>query len=148
MIEIVAMRPGDALWQDTITLAENCSWRAGKALADIMRNDRLLDWELVFAACENGVPVGFCTLAERDELPEELDFTPFIGFVFVDEAHRGRRISQKLIEAAMERARNLGYDRVYIMSGEQGLYEKYGFEKLGDYKTIYGYVDQLFEKRT
>ena len=30
------------------------------------------------------------------------------------------------------------------MSGEIGLYEKYGFVKLGDYETIYGSVDQLF----
>ena len=33
---------------------------------------------------------------------------------------------------------------IYIMSGEIGLYEKYGFVKLGDYKTVYGSVDQLF----
>ena len=32
------------------------------------------------------------------------------------------------------------------MSGEVGLYEKYGFEKLGDYATIYGTTDQLFAK--
>ncbi len=30
--------------------------------------------------------------------------------------------------------------------GEQGLYEKYGFMKLGDFETIYGGMDQLFEK--
>lgn len=30
------------------------------------------------------------------------------------------------------------------MSGEIGLYEKYGFIKLGDYKTVYGSIEQLF----
>ena len=25
-----------------------------------------------------------------------------------------------------------------------GLYEKYGFRKIGDFKTIYGWTDQLF----
>lgn len=34
----------------------------------------------------------------------------------------------------------------YIMSGEQGLYEKYGFVKMGDFKTRYGTEDQLFQK--
>ena len=43
-------------------------------------------------------------------------------------------------------ARELGYEKIYIMSGEIGLYEKYGFQKLGDYETIYGSVDQLFVK--
>lgn len=28
----------------------------------------------------------------------------------------------------------------YILSGEIGLYEKYGFVKIGDYKTIYGSI--------
>jgi ribosomal protein S18 acetylase RimI-like enzyme len=28
------------------------------------------------------------------------------------------------------------------MSGEQGLYEKYGFTKLGDFETIYGGMDR------
>ena len=32
------------------------------------------------------------------------------------------------------------------MSGEVGMYEKYSFTKVGDYKTIYGSVDQLFSK--
>lgn len=31
-----------------------------------------------------------------------------------------------------------GFSIVYIMSGEVGLYEKYGFEKIGDYAAIYG----------
>ena len=32
------------------------------------------------------------------------------------------------------------------MSGEVGLYEKYGFRKIGDYGTIYGSVEQLFSR--
>jgi ribosomal protein S18 acetylase RimI-like enzyme len=32
------------------------------------------------------------------------------------------------------------------MSGEIGLYEKYGFTKMGKYKTIYDSIDQLFYK--
>ena len=28
------------------------------------------------------------------------------------------------------------------------LYEKYGFKKLGDYKTIFGSIDQLFVRST
>ena len=79
-------------------------------------------------------------------MPEQYDFSPFIGFVFVDEKYRGNRISEKLINAAIEYAIKIGYKKVYIMSGEHGLYEKYGFEKVGDFETIYNTVDQLFVK--
>ena len=51
-----------------------------------------------------------------------------------------------MIEYACDYAKELGYPKMYIMSGEQGLYEKYGFRKLGDYVTIYGTTDQLFQK--
>ena len=87
-------------------------------------------------------------MAEKDELPKEYQFTPFIGFVFVDEPYRGNRLSELMIQSAVLYARELGYEKVYILSGEIGLYEKYGFEKLGDYKTIFGSIDQLFVKST
>ena len=70
-----------------ISYAENCSWGAGKELARLMREDGFKEWERVFAACENGEIAGFCTLTERDEMPPEYPFTPFIGFVFVAEKH-------------------------------------------------------------
>lgn len=87
-------------------------------------------------------------MSEKDELPSKYEFTPFIGFVFVDEQYRGKRLSELMIKSATSYAYELGYKKIYIMSGEIGLYEKYGFNKLGDYETIYGSIDQLFVKST
>ena len=50
-----------------------------------------------------------------------------------------------MIRAALGYAKEIGYPSVYIVSGEQRLYEKYGFEKIGDYETIYGTTEQLFQ---
>ena len=98
-------------------------------------------------ACVNGKAAGFCTLTERDELPEKYDvFTPFIGFAFVSEPYRGNRLSELMMQKICLYARGLGYKKIYIMSGEIGLYEKYGFLKIGDYETVYGSTDQLFVK--
>lgn len=144
MTEIHCMTQGHKYWRDTIDLAARCSWKAGPFLAQQMRANAFAPWERVFAACVDGKVAGFCTLAERDELPDSVALTPFIGFVFVDEPYRGHRLSEQMIECAIAHARDLGYARVYLMSGEIGLYEKYGFQKLGDYRTIYDTVDQLF----
>ena len=73
--------------------------------------------------------------------------SPFIGFAFVDEKCRGQRLSEKMINVATEYAKSAGYNKIYILSGEIGLYEKYGFEKIGDEETTYGTVDQLIQKR-
>ena len=146
MTEIYVMSQGHEFWGKTMSAAESCSWRAGPYLAQKMAGNDFKEWERVFCAVENGEVVGFCTLTEKDELPEKYDFTPFIGFVFIDEQYRGKRLSQLLINHAAEYAHGLGYRKIYVMSGEVGLYEKYGFVKLGDYKTIYDATEQLFVK--
>lgn len=145
-MEIRIIKYGDPLWNKTIIFAEKCSWKAGPYLAEMMRNNSFQDPERVIVAVENGSIIGYCTFVMKDELPEDCVYSPFIGFVFVDEKSRGKRVSGKMISAASEYAKSIGYEKIYILSGEQGLYEKYGFEKKGDFQTIYGSVDQLFEK--
>lgn len=147
-MEIYAMTSGHELWDETISFAENCSWNGGRFLAGLMRQDRFCDWERVFVACSNGQIVGFCTFTQKDEISLEYDFSPFIGCVFVDEKQRGKRISEMMIDNVIDYARTVGYDRVYIMSGEKGLYEKYGFKLIGHYKTVFGSTEQLFIKNT
>lgn len=137
---------GHKLWDKTIEFAKKCSWGAGTCLAKKMKHNDFESNERVFIAlCDDDI-AGFCTLTNKDELPTEYDFEPFIGFVFVDSKYRGHRLSERLIDAACEDAEKQGYAAIYIMSGEIGLYEKYGFKKIGDYKTIYDSVDQLFSR--
>ena len=143
-MEIQMMQKGHSLWDKTISFAESCSWKAGPYLAAHMKLNAFRDWERVVVAIENETLVGYCTFSERDGLSKEYDYSPFIGFVFVDERHRGKRISEKMIQQILSYAKSIGFLTVYIMSGEQGLYEKYGFEKIDDFYTIYGTTDQLF----
>lgn len=144
MIEIHLMTAEHTYWKETISFAEKCSWKAGPFLAKKMKENEFKEWERVCAVCVDGKVAGFSTFTEKDELSEQYDFTPFIGFAFVDERYRGKRLSEMMIQSIISYAKELGYEKVYIMSGEIGLYEKYGFVKLGDYETIYGSVDQLF----
>lgn len=143
-IKIYLMTAEHIYWKETISLAEKCSWKAGSLLAKKMEKNEFKEWERVCAVCVNGKVTGFSTFAEKDEMPKQYDFTPFIGFVFVDEKYRGQRLSEKMIQRIIAYAKELSYDKIYLMSGEMGLYEKYGFVKLGDYETVYGSVDQLF----
>ena len=146
-MEINVISYGHPLWDETISFAENCSWKAGTYLAKRMRNNEFADIERVIVTTENDKPVAYCTFSLKDELPETSEYTPFIGFMFVDEKCRGKRVSEKLIEVASEYAKSIGYETIYILSGEVGLYEKYGFTKIGDEETTYGTVDQLFQKK-
>lgn len=142
---IEPIRQGHPLWEKTAEFAQNCSWKAGMFLAEKMRRNGFLDWERVIIAAVQNEIAGFCTFTEKDELPADSGFSPFIGFVFVDERYRGNRLSGQMIRSALRYAGEIGYQTVYLLSGEQGLYEKYGFEKIGEYETIYGTTDQLFQ---
>lgn len=145
-IDIQIMKKDHKYWNATAEFAMNCSWRAGGYLAKLMCENAFAEEERVVVALVDGNIAGFCTYAKKDELPEEYDFTLFIGFMFVDEKYRGKRLSEKLIQTACNHAMNNGFTKMYIMSGEIGLYEKYGFEFLGMYQTIYDSEDQLFVK--
>ena len=145
-MEIQLITRSHPLWGKAIAFAERSSWKAGPVLAKRMRENAFREWERVIVAAEGDRIAGYCTITERDELPEKYGYTPFIGFVFVDERYRGRRISERMIGEASRYAKTLGYPAIYSMSGERGLYEKYGFEKAGEFETIYGTKDQLFRK--
>ena len=146
-MEVLMIKNGNQIWEKTISFARECSWRAGKALAEKMEKNDFPGWERVIVAVDNDNIVGFCTIAEKDELSDDYCYSPFIGFMFVDERWRGKRISEQMINCGCDYAIELGYQEVFIMSGEKGLYEKYGFKKLGNFETIYGTTDQLFSKK-
>lgn len=116
----------DELWNKVTNYAENCSWKSGKSLANSMKNNEFKDWERVIAAVDDDKICGYCTVAKTDCIPN-VSYTPYIGFMFVDEQHRGKRLSQKLIERAMEYLKSVGFDKAYLVSDHENLYEKYGF---------------------
>lgn len=121
----------DPLWQSLIAYGDACSWSAGRYFADYMRSNSLRDWERVFIAYEENEIAGYCTFSRKDCIPN-VPYTPYIGYVFVGEAYRGHRLSQKMIDAVISYATNLSFQQVYLVSDHKNLYEKYGFVKVDE----------------
>lgn len=144
-MEIIRLTHAHPLWNATIDFAENCSWIAGKHLADMMRENRFNGWEAMFAAVENGLPAGFRTFLSKDYYPENL-YSPWTSSIFVAEALRVRRICGQLIASVCEYARSVVFSRVYIPTAIAGLYEKYGFELIDTLTNYAGDVDMIFSK--
>lgn len=101
------------IWEKTAGYAEQCTWRAGKDLAREMRENRFTGWERVFVALEGDCIAGYCTFRKSDCIPD-VPYTPYIGYLFVSEAFRGNRLSQKLINFVLEYARKLEMDRMSV----------------------------------
>ncbi len=147
MTEVLILSKERPEWESLIRYAERCPWRAGPYMAREMREGKYSDFERVAALIIDGRIAGFCNFTAHDELPPEYGFSPFIGFVYVEEAARGHRYSQRMLEAMERYAAGCGFKRVYLMSGEKGLYEKYGYTPIGMYPTAFGARDMLFEKQ-
>ena len=121
----------EELWNKVADFAQNCSWKAGKSLAQKILESKFEEWERVIVAIENENIAGFCSFTKKDSI-EDMEYTPYIGYMFVSELYRGERLSEGLIRVAINYAKKIGFNEVYIVSGEIGLYEKYGFVKIDE----------------
>lgn len=125
--------------------ARSCSWRAGKFLADMMEAGRFSDWERVLVAVDNGTIAGYCTVQKEDCIPG-LPYTPFIASLFVGEAYRGKRLSQELINAAMDYLGTVGFSETYLFSDHENFYEKYGFQVIDQQRAPWGEMQKVYCK--
>ena len=130
---------------------ENCSWRAGRYLYTLLKEDRFQkqygETSRVLLLTDGEKLVSFCTYAERDEIPDT-ELKPWMGFVYTDPEYRGRRLMGRLIARVKELARENGSDALYISSEEQGLYEKYGGAFIRTMKTGRGEETRVFRMNT
>ncbi len=140
---IKAITASDEMWNKVKNYAYNCSWKAGKSLANAMMNKDFKDWERVIVAFNNDEICGYCTVAKTDCIPN-LNYTPYIGFLFVDEKYRGNRLSQKLIVYSMTYLNSVGFDKVYLVSDHENLYEKYGFEVIDRKISPWGSEEKIY----
>lgn len=112
-----------------------------------MIQNEFQEWERVCVICVDGEVAGFSTFTEKDELSEEYGFAPFIGFVFVDERYRGKRLPETMIQSIISYAKELEYEKIYIMSGKIiGVEPGYGVVK--SFGTIaHGRVRRCADKK-
>lgn len=135
------------LWLDEIG---KCDWRAGKHLYEYLRNHRLKDLcgekTEVLLLTEGSALVSFCTYAEKDDIPDT-DLKPWIGYVYTFPEYRGHRCIGKLLAYAESQAAKDGFEQIFISTGEEGLYEKYGYSFYGIMKDRRGGDSRIYSKK-
>lgn len=138
-----AITSSDDMWEKVRRYAQNCSWGAGKSLSRSMSDNAFADWERVIVAFQENDITGYCTVSKSDCIPD-VPYTPYIGYMFVDERYRGRRLSGKLISYAVSYLKTLGFERVYLVSDHENLYEKYGFKVIDRKTAPWGSSEKIY----
>lgn len=145
-MDILTLTDSHPLWHRVRDYAAACSWRAGASLSRDMAEGAFATWERVFVAVDGDIICGYCTARAADCIPQA-PYTPYIGYVFVAEPWRGRRVSQQMIERAADYLRGIGFDRVHIVSDHDGLYEKYGFAVIDRLPAPWGAMQKIYMRR-
>lgn len=126
-----------------IDYTNSCNREAWPILAQKMQWNDFSDWERIFIATENNIIIWFCTFTKEDWIPD-CDYSPFVWFIFVDENHRWKRVSENLINSIEKYAKTLNFKKLYIVSDHKGLYEKYWFEKCDEKADDLWRIETIF----
>ena len=88
----------------------------------------------VFAATDShGNLLGVATLVDDDELPDAPEHGPWLAAVFVTPSAREFGVGSALVEHVVNRARELGYPKIYLYTEHQELwYASKGWTKIRD----------------
>lgn len=130
-------------WIDKI---HACDWSAAKFLAKLLEQDKfheVLGEGNLFLMVEEENVVAFCTLTRKDCIDDDSLF-PWIGFVFTSQEYRGQRYSGVVIDYACNKAKEQGFDTVYLATDHIGLYEKYGFSYIESRMDVYNEMSRIY----
>ncbi len=64
------------------------------------------------------------------------DIYPYLANLYVQEDYRGNGIVKLLIDRALSEAKRLGLSELFLYTKHVGLYEKYGWEFIGEIDTF------------
>ena len=87
---------------------------------------------LTLVALENDKPIGMCSLRENDGIREDLK--PWLGSLVVSKLHQKRGVAQLLMNGISKKAKELGFDELYLFTFDPTLptyYQRHGWEEIG-----------------
>jgi N-acetylglutamate synthase-like GNAT family acetyltransferase len=82
---------------------------------------------LTYIALHDDLPVGMCSLRMNDGIRSDL--APWLGSLYVEPDMRGQGIGEELIRVTTEKARSMGYRKLYLLALDKTLPDWY--QKLG-----------------
>lgn len=98
----------------------------------------------LYALIINDTLIAVYEINEKDDI-DSLPYTPYIASIFIKEEYRGRGYLKVILEDAFIKVKTMNYQKVYIHSSHENLYEKYGFKYIKTVDSKYG-KKRIFEK--
>lgn len=87
---------------------------------------------LTLVAFEGDIPVGMCSLRANDGIRPDL--MPWLGSLVVSAEHQHKGIGSKLIQSTVDKARQMGFEKLYLFAFDKTIpeyYQQLGWVGLG-----------------
>lgn len=125
---------------------ENCGWGVKPFFQEQLEIGISLKGKIPqsFVMLKGEEIIGFYQFIKNEPI-KNMELTPWIATLFIDEKYRGQRLSEKLISHGRRYAHKLGYNKVYISTDHIQLYEKMGFHEIGLDIDKWGSPTKLYE---
>lgn len=75
--------------------------------------------------------VGCYGLITNDAISRH-DLSPWLCSLYIEPEHRGKRLSDTIFQHAKQIVKSIGLPALYLVTDHNGLYEKFGWERLED----------------
>lgn len=103
-----------------VSLPNICINRIQKELCENLNDKKL---PITFIALDGNIPVGMCSLRKNDGIRPDL--TPFLGSIVVDLKYQKQGIGKMLISRSIEQAKELGFEKLYLLTFDFKLIKYY-----------------------
>lgn len=90
------------------------------------------DMPLTYVALNGEVPVGSCTLELKGGI--RTDLGPWLGDLVVATAYQKQGIGKMLVDVAIEKAKQLGFEKLYLFTFDSSVpmyYQRLGWKEIG-----------------
>jgi N-acetylglutamate synthase-like GNAT family acetyltransferase len=97
-----------------------------------------------FVAFYENVPCGTVSIW-RNDLSARQDLFPWLSCLYVSEDFRRKRIGNELITFVINKAKKMGFSKLYLMTKHTGLYEKRGWTFMEEAPLMTGSLIRLYK---
>ena len=105
----------------------------------------LLGLPRFYVAEVEGKLVG-CYALLLNDINSRQDLFPWIAYLFVLPEYRGKGIASQLLQHGQNIAKQLHFEALYLETNIAGLYEKFGFELIGETSDPFGEKAKIYKK--
>lgn len=111
----------------------------------LMYTDGMLGLPRFFVAEVDNELVG-CYALLLNDINSRQDIFPWFAYLYVKPEFRGRGVAATLLQHAEKEAASLQFDNLYLETNIEGLYEKFGYEPIGETSDPFGEKATVYKK--